>query len=1132
MPRFFVLVGLLVTGVGGAWSLLLASGSASRPAGHSGSVAGTVAAARLAMPGVDGPAGQAAPIQLTASDGTGLELVALEANGALEPPLAFTELHLTFENPRDARIEGRFRIALPPGAALSRFAMKGAGGDWQEGEVVERRRARLVYEDYLHRRQDPALLEQEAGNEFSARVFPIPARGRKELIVSYSHALVRADEPYVIPLRGLSAIGSLDLRVLLGDSPVAGAGGGTPASNLGGEASERRIVELHKRDWTPDRDFEVGQERFAGREGLRHGNLAVVRVAAPGEAERQELGGLYVLVDSSASRALGYREQVRRLAELIGGLQHEGGGGRLGVAAFDQEVAPIYDGDMDGFGAAEAHRLCERRPLGATDLHRALAWLAGRLARSGGNVRRVLLVTDGVATAGETEPRALKAAVRALGAAGVERLDVLVQGGLRDEAVLRELTTGNLAHDGARIDGSAASGKIRRRLTLACRSGIAVTVEGAAWVWPETLDGMQPGDAALVYAELPPEKVLRLSVGGKPVAPAGGLADAAAPLLERAAAQARIERLLHLRESALAGDDDLRQALGIEIVELSVEHRVLSPFTAMLVLESDYDYARFGLDRRALADILTVGPGGLETLARGGRSGREGDFAALAAAAKDTAAKHGARKSAARDGARDVAAPKNIGGRDDAGGRGERRVEERIAAPRAEEPWIQSYGSPSPSTGVAGEEAPGAGGMDGVPGGAPGGVMGGVSGGVPGGVAGGAGAAGDFAGAPRGEAANVGGNIAMPRAAAPAAPAPAVRDERAAREIAAPEGRVEESVVAGDRRQVPAGGGGEERWSRTAPYSGRFAEVMADLAAGRVAAAREVAEGWSAEAPGDVLALVALGEAWEAAGEKAAAARAYGSLIDLFPSRADLRRLAGERLERLGDEGLALAIDSYEKAAAERPDHPSGHRLLAWARLRAGRFAGAFAALERGLAQDYPSGRFPGVDRVLREDLGLIGAAWLRAEPGRRDEVLGRLREHGARLATEPSLRFVLTWETDANDVDLHVYDRHDGHAYFQDRQLPSGGELFADVTSGYGPECFAVYEPAGRGAAPYRLWVHYYSRGPMGYGMGTVQVVAHDGAGGIAVEPRPFVVMADNAMVDLGLAGVGQARRRAGVWK
>ena len=966
-----------------------------------------------------------APIQLTASDGTGLTLVALEADGVLEPPLAFTELRMTFENPRDQVIEGRFRIALPPGAALSRFAMK-IGDAWQEGEVVETQRARVAYEDFLHRKQDPALLEQEAGNEFSARVFPIPARGRKELIVSYSHALTRADEPYVLPLRGLSQVGRLDVRVLLGERPASGT-----ASNLGGEVSDRRMVELHKRDWTPDRDLEIGQDQVASRSGLRHGNLAVVRVSAPVETVSQEITGLYVLVDSSASRALGYAAQVRRLGELIAGLR---GGTPVGIAAFDQEVVPIFEGTAGEFGPEEERRLADRRPLGASDLNQALSWLSKRA----GKHPRVLLITDGVATAGETETRALKAAVRDLGAGGVERLDVLAFGGLRDEAVLRELTTGNLPHDGQRLDGTAPLSEITRRLTLACRSGIPVKIEGASWVWPETLDGVQPGDEALVYADLPAGRPLRLTLAGRPM-PLGEPVSAERHLLERAWAQARIERLLHLRETNIGdmgNDPDLRRALALQVVEVSVKHRVLSPFTSMLVLETEGDYARFGLDRRALADILTVGAGGLDVLARTAPVPSRGTVARGAVARLESDA-----------------------------------FEPFEAPPLAFEQTdrINVGGNES------GQQSAFVGPDGGVEGGVEGGVAGGVVGGVPGGVA----------------AVEVPETIPEPRADAPL--------------------RV---------------GGNEAKERRTAPYTGRFAEVKDLLDAGRIAAARSLAESWSAEAPGDVLALIALGEAWEAAGETAAAARAYGSLIDLFPRRVDLRRLAGERLERLGEAGIGLAVDTYQKAVLERPDHPSGHRLLAWALLRAGRFEEAFAALEAGIEQDYPGGRFAGADRVLREDLGLVAAALLRAEPARREEVLGRLEARGAQLATEPSLRFVLTWETDANDVDLHVHDRKGGHAFYSQKTLPSGGELYADVTTGYGPECFTVSGSADRNAAPYRLQVHYYSRGPMGYGMGTVQVVTHDGEGGLAVEPRPFVVMADGAMVEVGSVKEGLPTR------
>jgi hypothetical protein len=50
-----------------------------------------------------------------------------------------------------------------------------------------------------------------------------------------------------------------------------------------------------------------------------------------------------------------------------------------------------------------------------------------------------------------------------------------------------------------------------------------------------------------------------------------------------------------------------------------------------------------------------------------------------------------------------------------------------------------------------------------------------------------------------------------------------------------------------------------------------------------------------------------------------------------------------------------------------------------------------------------------------------------------------------------------------------------------------------------------------------------------MGYGMGVLQVVEHDGRGGLGVESRPFVVMADGAMLELGevpATAVRQARR------
>jgi hypothetical protein len=109
----------------------------------------------------------------------------------------------------------------------------------------------------------------------------------------------------------------------------------------------------------------------------------------------------------------------------------------------------------------------------------------------------------------------------------------------------------------------------------------------------------------------------------------------------------------------------------------------------------------------------------------------------------------------------------------------------------------------------------------------------------------------------------------------------------------------------------------------------------------------------------------------------------------------------------------------------------------------------------------------------------------------------------------------VVSWETDANDVDFHVHDGRGGHAYYADAVLPSGGSLYADVTTGYGPECFAIQ--GSPEAFPYRFEAHYFARGPMGYGMGTLQIVQHDGRGQLVFEDRPFLIMKDRAFVKLG---------------
>ena len=168
------------------------------------------------------------------------------------------------------------------------------------------------------------------------------------------------------------------------------------------------------------------------------------------------------------------------------------------------------------------------------------------------------------------------------------------------------------------------------------------------------------------------------------------------------------------------------------------------------------------------------------------------------------------------------------------------------------------------------------------------------------------------------------------------------------------------------------------------------------------------------------------------------------------------------------------------------------------------------------------------MDQILREDLGLIAAAWIKAEPSKRESILSSLHEAGGKVEDGPSLRFVLSWETDANDVDFHIFDDRGGHAFYSRKHLASGGDLYADITTGYGPECFTIRQAKTQRAAKYTLQANYYSRGPMGYGMGKLEIIDHDGKGGLSFDERPYVVMKDRAFVDLGTVTRQQTAARA----
>jgi tetratricopeptide (TPR) repeat protein len=1005
----------------------------------------------------------APPPPITFADPDGQELIfeELSVRTAIHGMLSLTELELRFRNPQDRRIEGRFSCTLPQNAAISRFA-KDVNGLLMEGEVVERLRANQVYEQFLHQMRDPALLEQEQGNRFSARIFPIEAKAPVRILLSYTTLLPLRDgmRTYTLPLRGLAKVNKLTFRAFVTPIPTDAARGALTTSSA-------EVTSFDEQDWTPDRDI-VLASRDAGRGPmlLRAGDfyLAALRPNVA-TSQRSPSSSWLFYVDTSASSAEGAPHRIRALEEILRALPSSDD---VQLVAFDNEVVPLARGSAADLSRRVGDLLSARLFLGGTDIGAVLSDLTSRVTKDPS--RTVVLASDLVPTLGVAPGHDLQNVIGRLPQNA--RVHALILGSREDAPTAKAITAkrGRIVRvaftDALASRAAAAAEELRRPLG----GSIDVADEGAEWIYPTHFDDVAPGDEVLVLGKVKAGQEPRLvSANGVRLA-----AATFAPLLEREAYRAYLEYLGQREASETS--DAVRRALATEQVKISIEQRVVIPRTTMLVLESEWDYQRFAIDRRALAEILTIDAGGIGRIDR--------------------------RHTAIPQPMPVVAAPVTAT---------QRRVEAgRVPPPAA---MMKEADAIARDEEQAASISAGDGIVGGVAGGVEGGVMGGVVGGVVGGVAGGeihGYAAGDAGAQPESRAVaeniTITANAPMVDTASPNE-APARRDSRAgSREVAAMPPPPPPPPVERKRRAVPWTSQGKPSRAHVAELESalrnnpRDRELYNELSEALAAlfewsSLRALAMRWQPYDPENPQVYEVLGMASDALGNDTEAARAFASLIEVAPGKTELLQRAGLLLLRTRSARLAEA--PLRRALEVRPDRANGYRHLAVMLRQEGRVEEAARVLESATRQSFPQW-YRDVQRVVREELASVYRVWMTREPARRQEIEDRAREYNVDLSRRDALRVTLAWETDANDVDLHVVDPSGEECSYQHQLTRSGVALYEDVTQGLGPEVIRARE-LDRGT--YHVGVCYFAAGPMGISRGVVLVQRGDDS----VEIHPF---------------------------
>lgn len=337
---------------------------------------------------------------------------------------ALTKVEQVFRNNTNRPLEATFVFPLPAGATVSNFSLW-INGKKTAGAVLEKGKARQIYDSIVRRTEDPGLIEYIDGKIFKASIFPIPAGGTQKLEIQFGQVLAKQGDMYryVYPLKVGKAYAkaktnkdfTLTARVL-NSVPITAVYSPTHNVSTHKKNQNQVVVGMEQMHATLDRDFELffglAQKDIGlnivthdpDGEGPEHGYFMAALAPRVKVASHVEIGQTITFVmDTSGSMAGPKIEQARKtLAYCIGQLRPQD---HFNVVRFSTDVESLYT-----------------QPVAATKQNKAKALgFAKELAAAGGTAidsaldtalkqtipahqpHQVIFVTDGVPTVGDTD---------------------------------------------------------------------------------------------------------------------------------------------------------------------------------------------------------------------------------------------------------------------------------------------------------------------------------------------------------------------------------------------------------------------------------------------------------------------------------------------------------------------------------------------------------------------------------------------------------------------------------------------------------------------------------------------------------------------------------------------------------
>ena len=536
--------------------------------------------------------------------------------------IAVTEVTQVFRNTEDRQVEALYTFPVPKGASVANFSMW-INGREMVGEVVEKERARQIYNSYKQQRRDPGLLEQADFKTFEMRIFPIGPRAEQRVQITYYQELDFDHDwaTYVYPLATVTRPG-LDARTrgtfglnleVRSEIPITAlespSHGKEFATVRHGEDHWQASLETTGGDLNRDLVLaynlsrpRTGIDLIASREPGEDGHFLMTLTLGEELAQRDQGMDYVFVLDVSGSMDEDGKLTLSRgsLGAFINSLEEKD---RFDLIAFNVATQELFQGLQPVTAMTRTQTtafLAAQSPRGGTFLEPALR--AAYRHKDADRPLNVVILSDGMIELEEPQALLRLIAERPSGT----RVFAIGVGNEVNRPLLEQLArdAGGLAaflSRGDNIDRQAQA--FRRKLLRPAASNLEITLEGAGAydLEPRKLPDLYHGTPVRLYGRYrqdgPVAVRLRADIGGETFEQTLQVEipkDAANPEVERMWAWHRVQRLLEEADSAGGRSD----AVIDEVVRLAEGYSIVTEHTSFLVLENDAEYQRWQIDRR------------------------------------------------------------------------------------------------------------------------------------------------------------------------------------------------------------------------------------------------------------------------------------------------------------------------------------------------------------------------------------------------------------------------------------------------------------------------------------------------------------------------------------------------------